>query len=134
MNSATQTPTLDQLRSKASATISDVKQGVDNAATEIRGTASDLTDTVKSDLQTLVASAKASGKAELAAAAERLSGYMSAVADTAATLQQKGREKVQQAAETTDTYVHDNPWQSIAIGAGVGAAIGFGLGCLVSRR
>ncbi len=134
MSSTAPTQTLDQLRSKASATISDVKHGVENAAGEIRATASDLSDNVKSDLQTLVASAKASGKAELAAAADRLSGYMSAVADTAATLQQKGREKVQQAAETTDTYVHDNPWQSIAISAGVGAAIGLGIGVLISRR
>ena len=134
MNATVSNPTLDQLRNKAAGTMSDVKHSVDNAANEIRGTASDLTDDVKSDLQQLVASAKSSGKAELAAAADRLSGYMSAIADSANAMQQKGREKVKQAAETTDSYVHDNPWQSVAISAGVGAAIGFGLGCLAARR
>jgi ElaB/YqjD/DUF883 family membrane-anchored ribosome-binding protein len=134
MNSATHNPTLDQLRSKAAGTISDVKNSVDNAANEIRGTASDMTSNVKSDIQQLMDSAKTSGKAELAAAAERLSGYMSSIADSASAMQQKGREKVQQVAESTDTYVHDKPWQSVAIGAGVGAALGFALGCLAARR
>ncbi len=134
MNSATHNPTLDQLRTKAADTISDVKNSVGSAANEIRGTASDMTSNVKSDIQQLMDSAKSSGKAELAAAAERLSGYMSSIADSATAMQQKGREKVQQVAESTDTYVHDKPWQSVAIGAGVGAALGFALGCLAARR
>lgn len=134
MNSATHNPTLDQLRSKATGTISDVKNSVDNAANEIRGTASEMTSNVKSDIQQLMDSAKTSGKAELAAAADRLSDYMSSIADSASAIQQKGREKVQQVAASTDTYVHDKPWQSVAIGAGVGAALGFALGCLATRR
>ena len=84
--------------------------------------------------QQLVESARASGKAELAAAAERLSSYMGAIADSALALKQKGREQVQLVADTTDAYVHDKPWQSVAIGAGIGAAVGFALGCLASRR
>ncbi|OWY38772.1 hypothetical protein CEK28_11830 [Xenophilus sp. AP218F] len=39
-----------------------------------------------------------------------------------------GKAKV--AAKATDQYVHDNPWKSIGIAAGVG----FLLGMLVSRR
>jgi ElaB/YqjD/DUF883 family membrane-anchored ribosome-binding protein len=134
MNSTVQNPTLDQLRNKAAGTISDVKNDVSSAANEIRGTASTMTSNVKSDIQQLMDSAKTSGKAELAAAAERLSSYMSTIAESATAMQQKGREKVQQVAESTDTYVHDKPWQSVAIGAGIGAAIGFALGCLATRR
>jgi len=38
--------------------------------------------------------------------------------------------KAKVAAKATDTYVHDNPWQSV----GVAAGIGFLVGLLVSRR
>ena len=38
--------------------------------------------------------------------------------------------KAKEAAKATDTYVHDNPWQSI----GVATAVGFLVGLLVSRR
>ena len=39
-------------------------------------------------------------------------------------------EKAKVAARATDEYVHENPWQSIGIAAGVG----FLVGLLVSRR
>lgn len=39
-------------------------------------------------------------------------------------------EKTKEAAKATDEYVHENPWRSIAIGAGVGLL----LGVVISRR
>jgi ElaB/YqjD/DUF883 family membrane-anchored ribosome-binding protein len=39
-------------------------------------------------------------------------------------------EKTKEAAKATDTYVHENPWRSIAIGAGVGLL----LGVVITRR
>ncbi|HEY3327764.1 MAG TPA: DUF883 family protein [Novimethylophilus sp.] len=39
-------------------------------------------------------------------------------------------EKARQAAQATDEYVHENPWQSVIIAGGVGFLIGY----LVSRR
>lgn len=39
-----------------------------------------------------------------------------------------GKAKV--AAQTTDDYVHDNPWQSM----GVAAALGLAIGVLISRH
>ncbi|MDB5907504.1 MAG: hypothetical protein JWP34_1618 [Massilia sp.] len=39
-------------------------------------------------------------------------------------------EKTMEAAKATDEYVHENPWRSIAIGAGVGLL----LGVAISRR
>jgi ElaB/YqjD/DUF883 family membrane-anchored ribosome-binding protein len=32
--------------------------------------------------------------------------------------------KTKQAAETTDTYVHENPWKTIGIAAGLGFVVG----------
>lgn len=39
-------------------------------------------------------------------------------------------EKTKEAAKATDEYVHENPWRSVAIGAGVGLL----LGVVISRR
>jgi len=38
--------------------------------------------------------------------------------------------KTRAAARATDTYVHESPWESIAVGAGVGLLLGF----LLARR
>ena len=37
-------------------------------------------------------------------------------------------ERTRAAAQATDDYVHDNPWQAVGIGAGVGFLVGFILG------
>jgi ElaB/YqjD/DUF883 family membrane-anchored ribosome-binding protein len=37
-------------------------------------------------------------------------------------------ERTRAAARATDDYVHDNPWQAVGIGAGVGFLVGFILG------
>ncbi|MBI2748121.1 MAG: DUF883 domain-containing protein [Burkholderiales bacterium] len=37
-------------------------------------------------------------------------------------------DKTRAAARATDDYVHENPWQAVGIGAGVGFLIGFILG------
>ncbi len=47
-----------------------------------------------------------------------------------AELSEVGVEKAKAAAKATDTYVHENPWQAVGIGAGVG----FVLGWLLSRK
>jgi ElaB/YqjD/DUF883 family membrane-anchored ribosome-binding protein len=39
-------------------------------------------------------------------------------------------DRARAAAQTTDTYVHDNPWGSVAMGAGVGLLLGW----LITRR
>ncbi|CAM3459377.1 DUF883 family protein [Halomonas lysinitropha] len=42
----------------------------------------------------------------------------------------EARDSVTQQADACDRYVHDNPWTSIGIGAGVGVVIGM----LIGRR
>jgi ElaB/YqjD/DUF883 family membrane-anchored ribosome-binding protein len=39
-------------------------------------------------------------------------------------------DKTKAAARTTDEYVHDNPWTSVAVSAGLGLVIGW----LLARR
>ena len=45
-------------------------------------------------------------------------------------LQAAATEKALAAGRATDDYVHENPWQAVGIGAGVGRLIGM----LISRR
>jgi ElaB/YqjD/DUF883 family membrane-anchored ribosome-binding protein len=49
-------------------------------------------------------------------------------------LQQAATEKTQAAAQATDEYVHEHPWQAIGIAAGLNVVIGVAIGLLLNRR
>lgn len=43
-------------------------------------------------------------------------------------------EKTRATARATDEYVHENPWQTVAIAAGLSAVFGVVIGVLLCRR
>ena len=49
-------------------------------------------------------------------------------------LQDSALERGRAAVQYTDEYVHENPWQSIAIGAGVAAVVGIAIGLMLADR
>ena len=49
-------------------------------------------------------------------------------------LQDVAMERGRAAARYTDEYVHDNPWQSMAVGAGVAVIIGIAVGVMLADR
>ena len=49
-------------------------------------------------------------------------------------LQDVAIERSRAAARQADAYVHENPWESVAIGAGIAAVIGLVIGLLIGRR
>ncbi|MFN3751082.1 MAG: YqjD family protein [Thiobacillus sp.] len=55
---------------------------------------------------------------------ERVHAARARLADAEAVL----REKTRAMAQATDAYVHENPWKSIGVAAGVGFLVGFILG------
>jgi ElaB/YqjD/DUF883 family membrane-anchored ribosome-binding protein len=61
-----------------------------------------------------------------AALAARFAAARGSVADAGAAVGERARG----AARVTDSYVHDNPWQAIGIGAAVGLLVGF----MLARR
>ena len=61
---------------------------------------------------------------------ERLQSNLSQAKSSLADLQMAATEKMKAAGHAADDFVHENPWRSIAIGAGVGLIIGV----LVGRR
>jgi ElaB/YqjD/DUF883 family membrane-anchored ribosome-binding protein len=62
-------------------------------------------------------------------ARERIQESLSSAKERLAIAQEAMYEKTHQAARVTDDYVHDNPWQSV----GIGAAAGLVVGMLISR-
>ena len=61
---------------------------------------------------------------------ERLQQRMTDAKHSLLTLQASATEKAKAAGHAADDYVHDHPWQSVAIGAGVGVLVGL----LIGRR
>lgn len=49
-------------------------------------------------------------------------------------LQQALAEKTRAAAQATDEYVHEHPWQAIGIAAGLNVVIGVVIGLILNRR
>jgi len=49
-------------------------------------------------------------------------------------LQQALAEKTRAAAQATDEYVHEHPWQAIGIAAGLNVVIGVVIGLMLNRR
>ncbi len=43
-------------------------------------------------------------------------------------------EKTRETARATDEYVHENPWQTIGVAAGLSALFGVAIGLLLYRR
>jgi ElaB/YqjD/DUF883 family membrane-anchored ribosome-binding protein len=91
-----------------------------------------LTDmrVVVTDLESMLKATANSADAEVRALSDRLRERLAVakvrLLDAERAVVEKGRE----IARTTDDYVHENPWTSIGIAAGVG----FLLGLVVGRR
>jgi ElaB/YqjD/DUF883 family membrane-anchored ribosome-binding protein len=61
---------------------------------------------------------------DLKAAKEKFERTIAGAKDDLVRYQEMVVEKTKEAAKATDEYVHENPWRSIAIGAGVGLLLG----------
>lgn len=75
--------------------------------------------------------AKAEGAATTVAdARSMLEGQLREAKTRLAELEKRVAEQTRAAARSTDEYVHENPWQSVGVAAGVGLV----LGLLIGRR
>lgn len=84
--------------------------------------------TVVDDAEALLKHAVADAGHGYAEARTRLEGSLRSARTQLAGMQQAVAERVGDAGRATDRYVHDNPWQAIGIGAGVGLLVGLLLG------
>ncbi len=95
------------------------------------------TDKLFSDLQTVIEDAEALLQATASQTGEKIEAVRlrakASVTQARARLseiQTKTADQARQAAESTDKYVHENPWQAVGIAAGIGLL----LGVLINRR
>jgi ElaB/YqjD/DUF883 family membrane-anchored ribosome-binding protein len=61
---------------------------------------------------------------------ERLQQRLTDAKHSLLTLQASATEKAKAASHAADDYVHEHPWKSVAVGAGVGLVVGL----LIGRR
>lgn len=94
-------------------------------------------DKLLSDLKILIADADAYLRASAGQAGEayasaraRLEATLGSVKTQLKEVTRELAEKARVAAQGADAYVHENPWESIAFGAGVGLLVGL----LIGRR
>jgi ElaB/YqjD/DUF883 family membrane-anchored ribosome-binding protein len=85
------------------------------AGTEIRN--------LLADVEELIRRVAHLDDADLARAREKLERRIAATRASLHNGTERVRTTARQAATTTDTYVHDNPWSAIGIAAAAGAAI-----------
>jgi ElaB/YqjD/DUF883 family membrane-anchored ribosome-binding protein len=85
--------------------------------------------TVIQDAESWLRSSNLTGE-DLKAAKEKFERTIAGAKDDLMRYQEVVVEKTKEAAKATDEYVHENPWRSVAIGAGVGLL----LGVAISRR
>jgi ElaB/YqjD/DUF883 family membrane-anchored ribosome-binding protein len=95
------------------------------------------TDRILDDLRRVVDDAEALMRETAGAAGERADEVRARAADSLrearerlTLMEQELVTRARDAARETDRYVHENPWQSIGIAAGVGLL----LGLLIGRR
>ncbi|WP_255992011.1 DUF883 family protein [Chitinolyticbacter albus] len=86
--------------------------------------------TVITDTEGMLKDVAQVGGAEAQALREKIAANLSAARTKLVETEKLVAEKARIAAKATDEYVHEHPWTSIGVAAGVG----FLLGLLVSRR
>ena len=64
----------------------------------------------------------------------RLERNLNSARERLRSLEDAVMEKTRETARATDAYVHENPWQTVGIAAGLGAAFGIAIALLLSRR
>lgn len=84
---------------------------------------------VVTDAEELLRATAGQAGEKVSAARERIQENLAVAKERLAVAQESMVAKTKQAAKVTDEYVHENPWKSAGIAAGVGLLVGM----LISR-
>lgn len=102
-----------------------------------KNTSSAVTDDfhkVVNEAESLVKAIGDEGGAQMNQMRDRLTTAVKSAKDTLMTWEKDAAEFTKRAAASTDQYVQENPWKSVAISAAVGTTIGVLLSALIGRR
>lgn len=114
---------IDGLQDKAAELAHDMRSSKDQLIHDFKALAQEA--------ERLLAESNDMGGTALDDAQRKLRAQLNEARHRLAELEALTREKAREAARATDDYVHENPWQSMAIAGGVGVVVGLLLG---SRR
>lgn len=110
------------------------------ASTLDSGDTGNIRDRFVEEVQTLASHAQELMQAtttistdSVTAAREQLRQSLSVAGESIKKFQAEALQRGRKAVEQTDTYVHENPWQAIAIGMVAGLALGLASGSLAAR-
>ena len=91
-------------------------------------------NTVVADTEQLLKSTAAASGEKASAWRESVEQKLKAAKEKLVQLEETAVVKTKAAAQATDTYVHEKPWQAIGITAGVSVVVGVALGLMLNRR
>lgn len=106
---------------------------MDQAMHPLREGTSRLADdfrAVVSDAEELLRTAANQAGEGYAQARDRLEGSLKAAREELDSFEQQMIDRARQAGRATDGYVRSHPWESVAVGAGIGVLVGL----LIGRR
>ena len=83
---------------------------------------------VMSDAEALLAATAGDASVGIAELRARVQATLSQAKDGLIDAQAAVMDKAKAAAKATDGYVHDNPWKSVSVAAGVGLLLGIVIG------
>jgi|SRR5450631_1501233 ElaB/YqjD/DUF883 family membrane-anchored ribosome-binding protein len=89
---------------------------------------------VISDTEQLLKSVAAAGGEKAGSIRASVEQNLKVARERLRELEDAALERARAAAESTDEYVRENPWQSIGIAAGLGALAGIIIGLMMNRR
>ena len=89
---------------------------------------------VTSDIEELLKAIANAGGEKAQALRADLDRNLLAAREALNRLEERAREGTRAAANQADDYVHENPWQSIALAAGVAALAGIVVALLIGRK
>ena len=110
--------------------IRDSKHRLVQDATAVIAEAEALLRAVKDEGSDKVKALRSSLEARVQVARERLAPIQEAAAAQA----RIAAERARAAAQATDHYVHESPWQAVAVAAGIGAVVGLCAAMMFSGR
>jgi ElaB/YqjD/DUF883 family membrane-anchored ribosome-binding protein len=103
---------------------------LDGAADKVRRTATSELGNLIADVEDLLGKVANVADVDVAKLRQRLQEKLGTARDTLAAGSRHISEKARQAADATDGYVRESPWQAMGIAALAGALVGF----LLARR
>lgn len=91
-------------------------------------------NTVVAETEQLLKDAAVAGGDKAATWRNDIELKLKAAKDKLVEIEHVAAEKTKAAAEATDHYVHEKPWQAIGITAGVSVLVGITIGLLLNRN